>query len=93
MSFEEIAANLGVPGVMIACWYLLEMAKVRRQGLADRDTTEIRKAEVEAMRKGFETLGTKIDEHTRVDLRHHSSVLEGVTELRGILVGGRKRRK
>ena len=87
MEISEFAKSLGVPGLLIGVWYLLELAKNKRQEKADERHAAIEQAKVAAMAQGFTILLEKIDEHMRTDLQSHTVMVAEVTELRGMVVG------
>lgn len=63
MNLEEFAKTLGLPGLIVLVWYLLE---VRR--------SKVEEAKVVAMGEGFRALSSQIQAHETADLRSHAEM-------------------
>lgn len=63
MNLEEFAKTLGLPGLVVLVWYLLE---VRR--------SKVEEAKVVAMGEGFRSLSAQITAHQRADLESHAEM-------------------
>ena len=63
MNIEEFAKTLGLPGLVVLVWYLLE---VRR--------SKVEEAKVVAMGEGFKALSAQIAAHQRADLESHAEM-------------------
>lgn len=87
MSIEQLATSFGLPGFLVLVWYLLETAKGKRQEKAETERNQIEKDKVAAMTVGFQSIGSKLDEHTKVDLAHHAKVAESIAKLDGKIDG------
>lgn len=63
MNLEEFARTLGLPGLVVLVWYMLE---VRR--------SKVEEAKVVAMGEGFRSLSAQIAAHQRADLESHAEM-------------------
>lgn len=63
MSVDEFAKTLGLPGLVVLVWYLLE---VRR--------SKVEEAKVVAMGEGFRSLSGQIQAHETADLKSHAEM-------------------
>lgn len=89
MSFEQVALQLGLAGVIVMVWYRLEMARLNRQAITEDKKTA-------ALTVGFQSLGNRIDHHTTADLASHAQLLEQVGRVEGkfdAVLDGQKRNK
>ena len=78
MTFDDIARNFGLPGLLILVWYLLEIQKGRRAEKADEARNKIEEQKVVAMTVGFQSLNSKIDDHQAAEFEHHARVRETI---------------
>lgn len=81
MSLEEFAKTLGLPGLFVLVWYLLEIQKGRRAEKADEAKNKIEEAKVQALTIGFQSINTKIDTHERAEFEHHAKTREAVSAM------------
>lgn len=83
----EVGKVLGIPGVMIGVWFLLERqrgeraAKVEEQKIAAEAKTEERRVDAEnrrteAMEEGFRALANMVANHAQADTRAHGQMTE-----------------
>jgi phytoene dehydrogenase-like protein len=81
MSLEQIAQSLGLPGLLILVWYLLEIQKGKRAEKSDEAKNKIEEAKVAALTLGFQTINTKIDTHERAEFAHHATTREAIVSM------------
>jgi hypothetical protein len=88
VSLDEVAKSLGIPGIMLCFWYLLELRKDRRAEKAEDAKNklearrlELEEARIQAMTAGFQLLAAKIDEHQRDEFEHHATTREAIVGL------------
>lgn len=70
MNLEEFAKTLGLPGLVVLVWYLLE---VRR--------SKVEEAKVVAMGEGFRALSAQISAHQTADLESHADMATGLARI------------
>lgn len=81
MSVEEFAKTLGLPGLLVLVWYLLEIQRGRRAEKADEAKNKIEERKIDALTVGFQTLSGKIDTHQRDEFEHHATTREAIVGL------------
>ncbi len=94
MDIEKALTAFGLPGVLVLVWYLLQVAKGKRdekeadiKAKLEEKRLAVEEAKVAAMTVGFQSLGSKLDHHTTVDLAHHAKVAESIAKLDGKIDG------
>lgn len=81
MSLEEIVKTLGLPGLLICVWYLLEIQKGRRAEKSDDAKAKLEDKKIDALTVGFQALAAKIDDHQRDEFEHHAKTREAIAGL------------
>jgi len=81
MSLEQFATSLGLPGLLILVWYLLEIQKGRRAEKVDDARAKLEDRKIEAMTLGFTALNTQLDTHERAEFEHHAKTREVIVSL------------
>lgn len=71
----EVAKVLGLPGLVVVVWYLIERDRTRSNAKAEADRTA-------AMTVGFQSLSGKIDSHASEDAERHGETREAIVDLR-----------
>lgn len=91
-SIIAIGKVLGIPGVVILCWYLLEVRKGEREKASDKQNAENEKERIavenkrtEAMQEGFRSLAQLINDHAARDLESHGEQTERIARIEGAL--------
>jgi hypothetical protein len=88
MDAEKIATLFGLPGLIIAVWYLLETQKNKRlekesesKAKAREREADLEEKKIAAMTTAFQSLNTKIEEHQRDEFEHHAQTREAIVGL------------
>lgn len=83
----QLGKTLGIPGVMILVWYLLEKQRGDRAAVADaqrvaaeakanEQRTAAENKKTEAMEEGFRSLASMIADHAQSDTESHANMGE-----------------
>lgn len=71
----EIGKVLGLPGLVMMVWYLLERDRQKNSAKAESERTA-------AMTVGFTSLSGKLDSHAQDDADRHGETREAIVDLR-----------
>jgi hypothetical protein len=71
----EIGKVLGLPGLVMMVWYLLERDRQKNAAKAESERTA-------AMTIGFQSLSGKLDSHAQDDADRHGETREAIVDLR-----------
>jgi hypothetical protein len=74
MNLEEFAKTLGLPGLVVLVWYLLEVRRAKAFEIIEARRSDVEEAKVTAMGEGFRSLSTQIQAHETADLRSHAEM-------------------
>lgn len=85
MNVEEFAKTLGLPGLVIVAWYMLERLRIERVGKAEETRAKVDEARATAMAEGFRSISAQISAHQSADLQSHAEMAEALGEIRGRL--------
>jgi len=85
MAVEEFAKHLGLPGLVVAAWYLLERLRIERLGKAEERRLAVEEQRTLAMAEGFRAVSAQIAAHQAADLQSHAEMAETLGEIRGRL--------
>lgn len=88
MTFDEIVKTLGLPGLLILVWYLLELQKAKRAEKADEAKSKLEEQrlkiedqKIAAMTAGFQALIAKLDGHQHDEFEHHAQTREAIVAM------------
>lgn len=81
MSIEEFAKTLGLPGLLVLVWYLLEIQRGRRAEKVEDAKAKLEEKKIDALTTGFHALAAKIDDHQRDEFEHHAKTREAIAGL------------
>lgn len=79
MSLADLATigkTLGIPGVMILVWYLLEKQRGERAAKFDEQRIASENKKTEAMEEGFRSLASMVADHAQADTEAHGAMTE-----------------
>lgn len=92
MSVEQFATSLGLPGLLILVWFLLQKARDERQAKLDEQKLTIEEKRVDAMFEmskamatGFTSLVQLVATNHSADIESHQDLATGIAELKGKL--------
>jgi hypothetical protein len=71
----EIAKVLGLPGLVVMVWYLIERDRTKNAAKAESERTT-------ALTVGFQSLHGKLDDHARDEGDRHAETREAIVDLR-----------
>ena len=96
MDWQQFAKDFGLPGLLIAVWYLLQsnrdkaVSSLEEKKLALEDRKlNIEDKKADAMASALTSLSGKIDAHSILDIESHRELGEGIAEIKGQLEGSR----
>jgi hypothetical protein len=87
VSLAELAKTLGVPGLVLGIWYLLEHARIKQAAVSEKQRNEVESKKADAMTVGFSSLATRIDTHHTADIQSHAELAAGLARIEGIAAG------
>lgn len=79
-----VAKVLGLPGLVVAVWFLLERARIRANGEAEKAKAHAEEAKANAVAEGFRSLSAQITAHQTADMQSHAEMAEA---LAGVAMG------
>ena len=74
--FVTLGKTLGLPGVFVLVWYLLEKARGERQAKVDEAKVAADNRKTEAMEEGFRSLASMIGDHAQADQEAHAKQVD-----------------
>lgn len=74
--FVTLGKTLGLPGVFVLVWYLLEKARGERQAKVEEQKVAADNKKTEAMEEGFRALANMIADHAQADHAAHASQVD-----------------
>lgn len=79
MSLSDLATlgkTLGIPGVMILVWFLLEKGRGERAHKLDEQRIAADNKKTGAMEEGFRSLANMVADHAQTDTESHGAMTE-----------------
>ncbi len=85
MDVEKFATNFGLPGLLIACIYLI-VTTLGKQWVASNERIQMERIKVEdkkadALVAALTTLAAKVDAHHTMDIQSHQELGEGISAI------------
>ena len=74
MNLEEFAKTLGLPGLVVLVWYLLEVRRAKAFEIIEARRSDVEEKKAVAMGEGFRSLSGQISTHQAVDLESHAAM-------------------
>lgn len=74
MNLEEFAKTLGLPGLVVLVWYLLEVRRSKAFEIMEARRSDVEEKKAVAMGEGFRSLSGQISTHQAVDLESHAAM-------------------
>ena len=74
MNLEEFAKTLGLPGLVVLVWYLMEVRRMKSNGEIEARRSHVEEQKVIAMGEGFRSLSQQISAHQTADLESHGEM-------------------
>ena len=92
MDIEKFATTLGLPGLLILVWYLLQRARDDRQAKLDEQKLSMENRRIDSMFELAKTMATGYSSLVQVmasnhaqDIESHQDLATGIAEIKGKL--------
>lgn len=79
--FVSVAKVVGVPGLVVLVWYLLELRRLKAADAIDARRSKVEEQKVLAMGEGFRALSQQISAHQTADLESHADMAERLARI------------